>query len=98
MTTKLVCPACEASLRLATPVAAGKQIRCPKCKEVFRAPSDETEVMAIEDVEVAEVVTAPETEDLPIARARRRARDVEEEEDDEPRRPRRRKSHPAKER
>jgi outer membrane biosynthesis protein TonB len=58
--TKLTCPSCAAPLKLPKPVDAGKQIRCPKCKSVFRVPAEENKVVAREEV--------PEPEPKPAAR------------------------------
>lgn len=33
--SSLVCPGCDATLRLKNPVAEGKKIRCPECKEII---------------------------------------------------------------
>src|SRR5439155_16155954 len=37
--TKLTCPACAARLKSATPLPAGKRIRCPRCGGRFPAPA-----------------------------------------------------------
>jgi hypothetical protein len=37
--TKLTCPACAARLKSATPLPAGKGIKCPKCGARFPAPA-----------------------------------------------------------
>lgn len=36
--TRLTCPSCKAVLSTDKPVAPGKTIRCPRCKETFAAP------------------------------------------------------------
>ncbi len=38
--TTYKCPQCSATLRLGSPVAAGKKIKCPKCQNIF-APTAE---------------------------------------------------------
>jgi predicted Zn finger-like uncharacterized protein len=40
-TRKLVCPSCEAGLRVADTLPVGKKIRCPKCESLFTVPGDE---------------------------------------------------------
>lgn len=37
MSVKYVCPECEAVLRPAKPVPAGRKIRCPRCEHIFAA-------------------------------------------------------------
>lgn len=37
--TRLTCPSCNAVLTTDKPVAPGKSIRCPRCKETFAAPA-----------------------------------------------------------
>src|SRR3954452_13759420 len=99
-TITLRCPHCQASLRLASPPAPGKKLRCPKCGDVF----------AVDDAEPAPVVQAvqpkrrpptpapparqpirAEDEEDDAPRRRRRYEDDEDEEDEPDRRTRRRK-------
>jgi len=43
MVTKITCPECEAVLKPAKPVLAGKTIKCPKCGAGFVVPSEDEE-------------------------------------------------------
>src|SRR5262249_20382336 len=38
LTRKLVCPSCDATLKVADTLAPGKMIRCPKCESAFPVP------------------------------------------------------------
>jgi len=37
------CPDCQAELKTANPVPAGKKIKCPKCQAIFAAPAEDAE-------------------------------------------------------
>lgn len=39
MTARIACPECETVLKPAKPLAPGKAVKCPKCGNVFKAPS-----------------------------------------------------------
>src|SRR5262245_61347192 len=39
--SKLICPECEAVLRPAKPLEAGKRVKCPKCRTTFTAQGDD---------------------------------------------------------
>src|SRR5262245_5955983 len=41
--TRLTCPACQATLRLAQAVPAGKQVKCPKCANLFLPAAEAAE-------------------------------------------------------
>src|SRR5436305_9062142 len=36
----ITCPECESPLKFASPVPAGKKIKCPKCEAVFPMPEE----------------------------------------------------------
>jgi predicted Zn finger-like uncharacterized protein len=59
MAFMLTCPSCNATLRLANPVPAGKGVRCPKCREVFQAPVEEQEPAGVETTDEEEPEPAP---------------------------------------
>jgi mono/diheme cytochrome c family protein len=40
-TRRLACPSCDASLKVATTIPAGRKIRCPKCETPFPVPEEE---------------------------------------------------------
>jgi hypothetical protein len=63
--TRLTCPACSATLKLGQPVAAGKRIRCPKCKEVITVPEEGQAAAASEADEVAPPPRAPSARSQP---------------------------------
>src|SRR5262249_48220365 len=41
--TKVICPECRATLKLASSLPAGKKIKCPKCTRVFAIPAEEAD-------------------------------------------------------
>jgi predicted Zn finger-like uncharacterized protein len=43
MTVKITCPHCDAVLKPAKPLAAGKKVNCPRCGEVFTVRDEEEE-------------------------------------------------------
>src|SRR5262245_13791844 len=44
MATKSIeCPSCDARLKVAATLPAGKKIRCPKCESAFAVPDDDEE-------------------------------------------------------
>lgn len=43
MATSLRCPECDAQLKLATSLAAGEMVKCPKCGSTFQASSSQSE-------------------------------------------------------
>src|SRR5262249_24479353 len=48
LATSFTCPACGTMLKLATPVAAGKKIKCPKCTGIFTMPEGDARPAASE--------------------------------------------------
>jgi phage FluMu protein Com len=99
MPVKVQCPQCSKTLQIQD-ANVGKQVRCPACKNVFRAEPPEDAVMPASEVE--EVAPAPvrrrpapppeeeeyEEEEQP-RRRRRRDEDEDDEDLDVRRRPRR---------
>ena len=61
MSQTIQCTHCNAVLKLKAPVAAGKRIVCPKCKETFRAVDDGplTEIDTTTAVDMAPMAAAP---------------------------------------
>src|SRR5262249_6297085 len=43
MAAKITCPHCDAVLKPAKPLAAGKKVNCPRCGEVFTVRDEEEE-------------------------------------------------------
>src|SRR5262245_32684963 len=42
LATSFACPECRAVLKTATPVPAGKKVKCPKCSKIFTTPGEES--------------------------------------------------------
>src|SRR5262249_7108153 len=91
-TTIVVCPECQAKLKVTVPVAAGKKIRCPKCQTPIAMPSEEEESprqqaltarSPIPPARTTRTVNENEDEVLPSRRGARRH--PERDEDEEPR-------------
>src|ERR1051326_8823294 len=103
-----VCDHCEARLRVSA-ASAGKKVRCPKCKDVFRAPDAEAEqegeqvrsskktVMPAVAIKVTERRSEDDEDEDKPRRAIRRRHDDDDDDDDEDR-PRRRKRRSRAER
>jgi thiol-disulfide isomerase/thioredoxin len=83
VTHQLICPTCDARLKLPNPIGPGKRIRCPKCRQVF-APDGKTTVGAAPSQAVTQTVdwqqavpdtspTGPPPVKLSVERPRRRA-------------------------
>jgi predicted Zn finger-like uncharacterized protein len=86
MPVTIQCPHCDKQLRIQE-ANLGKQVRCPACKEVFKAaelppPPEEEAEQGIQEME--------EPEQRPARRPRREEPEDEEEEEERPRRRRRR--------
>jgi len=102
--TRLKCPSCEAVLKLSSPVAPGKAIKCPKCGAAIRAPA-----AALKSAAPAEASPQPAPRPQPPRAAKKPtpeevpAEEVDLLKDDEkpaPRvkkRPRHHRSHPVSE-
>jgi hypothetical protein len=87
--TSLNCPECEATLRLANPVAPGKKLKCPRCAAIFAVPAeDEEEIPAAIVAKPRASAPRPrvadeDDEEIPVAKVRKRAQPIEDDEDDE---------------
>jgi len=83
MASTFVCPSCKNTLKTASPIAAGKKIKCPKCQTIFAVPADEGEENAVQAV----IVHPPVPAAPPVEEPKREAeRDILDDEDDRPRR------------
>src|SRR5262249_61399285 len=84
--TSFICPECQRVLRTASPVAAGKKIRCPACNTIFAPQEDTRPASPIRKAEEMAYPAKRPAADLEPAPRRRPADDYE---DDYPRRSRR---------
>jgi hypothetical protein len=104
--TRLKCPSCEAVLKLSTPVAPGKAIRCPKCGAAIRAPAAPGKPAgrvaitrpaprppAVRKAKAEEEAEHLDDEEEPVSRPRKGAWREADEEDEEWHRRKRKKRH-----
>lgn len=87
MPLSLTCPECNSTLRLSQAVTPGKKVKCPRCSEVFAAPTDDAQ--ALRSGESKRRPTVAPDDDLDEApRKLRRPRDDDDfdDPDDRPRR------------
>ncbi len=83
ITKSIVCPSCDARLKLAGTPPAGKKIKCPKCGDAFVPPDEEddepVEAVAVEPTRKRKAAPPPddddedEVEERPRRRPRRKA-------------------------
>jgi predicted Zn finger-like uncharacterized protein len=77
-TIHVTCPECQAGLKIADTIPAGKKIRCPKCQAAFVVPADD------EDDESPPARTSG-TGPKQAQAARKPRAEIEDEKDDDPR-------------
>jgi mono/diheme cytochrome c family protein len=81
VTKSIECPSCEARLKVAGTLPAGKKIKCPKCDSAFAVPEDEdepVEAIAVSPARKRKAAPPPEDDNF----------DDDEVEERRPRRPR----------
>ena len=82
----LTCPECDAVLKMANAMPAGKKVKCPKCEAVFPVPTEEEETLPAKvkhrpaPVENAADAPLPDEDDDERRPRRRRKKDKSKEE------------------
>ncbi len=59
MASVVVCPSCQSNLRSATPIPAGKKVKCPKCGEAFVVPPPQEQAEEILEFDDAPAASPP---------------------------------------
>src|SRR6266540_3097504 len=84
--TQFTCPKCGAALKLSVPVAAGRAVRCPKCKVVFTPNAGPPPAIAVKPLPQARPVAVRRAspQPAPVRPLRPRRRDEDDREWERP--------------